>query len=76
MYFDRFDICEAYYCYMALYHGGQWSKEYALTGVFDRIQFSPRDSITTNPDNLEENGHEIFDNLVETNGANIRDRRV
>lgn len=62
--FDRFDICEAYYCYATLYHGGQWSAEYSIYSVFDRIRFNPRDSITHDPDELSENGRYIFDRLV------------
>lgn len=29
MYFDRFDICEAYYLALSHCHGGQWSTEYS-----------------------------------------------
>ena len=32
MYFDRFDICEAYYCYASDYHEGQFSKIYEIFG--------------------------------------------
>ena len=74
MWFDRFDICEAYYCYMALWPGGGGSKEFALTSVFSRLQFRPRDSVTHNPEALTENGRVIYDMLV--NGqTSIRDRR-
>ena len=34
MYFDRFDIVEAYWCYFADWHGGQASAEYRrLSGM-------------------------------------------
>jgi hypothetical protein len=33
MYFDRFDICEAYYLAFSHCHGGQWSKEYEALQV-------------------------------------------
>jgi hypothetical protein len=74
MYFDRFDICEAYYCYATLYHGGQSSPEYALHSVFERLQFNCRDSATHNPEALTENGRAIFDRLV-GGEQTIRDRR-
>ena len=72
MYFDRFDICEAYWCYMAEYHGGQWSKEYALSGVFHRLGFSPRYNLSS--DKLEDNARVIFDALV-SGERELRDRR-
>ena len=73
-YFDRFDICEAYYCYVTLHHNGQWSKEYLLHSVFDRLHFKCRDSVTHDPDKLSDNGRAIFDRLV-TGERTIRDRR-
>jgi hypothetical protein len=59
--------------YVTLYHGGQYSKEYRLTGVFHKLQFSPSPMLTE--DRLTENGRMIFDNLVACNGRTIRDRR-
>jgi hypothetical protein len=77
MYFDRFDIVEAYYLYCRQYHKGQFSKEYALHSVFDRLQFSPGLSLRNSDDPqiaLTDNGRDIFDNLV--NGhSTVRDRR-
>ena len=72
--FDRFDICEAYYAYMMFHHGGQWSKEYAMSGTFHRIGFrlSP---LFKNEDSLTENGREIYDRLV-SGERQIRDRRA
>lgn len=72
MYFDRFDICEAYYCYMVEWHGGQTSKEYALTGTFHRLRFRPRPDLSS--DTLEENGRAIYDALV-SGERKLRDRR-
>lgn len=72
MYFNRFDIVEAYWCYMAEYHNGQWSKEYALSSVFHRIRFKPAHGLSS--DTLEENGRTIFDALV-TGETMLRDRR-
>ena len=70
--FDRFDICDAYYWFMANYHNGQWSKEYALSGTFHRLGFRPS-PLAKGPDS--ENAQDIYNTLVETKGANIRDRR-
>lgn len=39
--FDRFDICEAWYVYATLNHGGQGSKGYAIFGRLDRMGYSP-----------------------------------
>ena len=65
--FDRFAICQAYYCYFVLYHGGQGSREYQrlskMTGYF-----KPGLGGGDNPDNLEEDAREIFDAIVEREG--------
>jgi hypothetical protein len=74
MYFNRYDICEAYYLYATFYHGGMGSKEYALFSTFDRIGWSPS-LLLENEEHLTDNGREIFDHLVATEGADIRDRR-
>jgi hypothetical protein len=63
MYFDRFDICEAYYLFATDYHGGQWSPEYAIFGRLHRMGFCPGLGGVTY-DALTENGKEIYDNLV------------
>jgi len=69
--FDRFDICEAYWCYAVEHHDGQWSKEYALHSVFERIRFKPRPNLSS--DTLDENAREIFDQLVD-GACDVRDR--
>lgn len=66
MYFDRFDICEAYYMFASLYHGGQWSEEYRIFGRLHKIKFRERPSISV--ETLTENGREIFDALVARKG--------
>ena len=61
MYFDRFDICEAYYLALSHCHGGQWSKEYVRLCNLTRKGFftpSPLLSVET----LSENGREIYQN--------------
>lgn len=62
MYFDRFDVCEAYYVYAMLHHGGQYSKEYAILGRLARIQF--RADYLNGPEDLQENAREIYEKLV------------
>jgi len=62
MYFDRFDICEAYYLYFCDYHGGQGSREYARLSRMTHY-FKPRPSLSQ-PEDLSENGREIYYQLV------------
>ena len=55
-YFDRFDICEAYYLALSHCHGGQWSREYArLCCMAD--YFRPRPTLSV--DSLSDNAREI-----------------
>lgn len=68
MYFDRFDICEAYYAFATLYHSGMHSKEYAIFGRLERIKFKPGLN-ADNPETLNENARAIFDALVEKSGC-------
>lgn len=60
--FDRFDVCEAWYVYASLYHGGQGSKLYQVFGRLQRIGFRPRPSL--GEDTLGENARYIYDSLV------------
>ena len=64
MYWDRFDICEAYYVFAMLWHGGQWSDEYATFGRLARLNFSPSPMLA-GPENLSDNGQEIYAQLIE-----------
>lgn len=58
MYWDRFDIAEAWYLALCHCHGGQWSREYARLCKLSRIfRPSPLLSVET----LTENGREIYD---------------
>jgi len=58
MYFDRFDICDAYYLALSHCHGGQWSREYArLARMADYFRPSPLLSV----ENLNENARAIYD---------------
>jgi len=61
MYFDRWDIVEAYYLYFRDYHSGQSSIEYMrLSGILKYFKPSPFLDVDT----LSENGLEIYNNLV------------
>lgn len=79
MYWDRFDIVEAYYVYMTLWHGGQSSREYRLTGVFRKIRFRPSPFIGIGKGyGLSENGRAILAGMLRKRRAGIdpvRDRR-
>lgn len=69
--FNRFDICEAYYLYGMLYHGGQGTREYAYMGRSMRAGFVPGIGIQyANFDSLSENGKEIFLGLCVKAGHN------
>lgn len=61
MYFDRFDIVEAYYLFYSNYHTGQNSYEYERLSAMCKY-FTP--SPFLNEDNLTENSLEIYTNLV------------
>jgi hypothetical protein len=62
-YFNRFDVCEAYYVYALHYHRGQGSKEYAVFGRLANIGFDPS-RLLYGEENLSENGREIYNRLV------------
>lgn len=66
LFFDRFDICEAYILYGMLYHGGQWSKEYRDQCRAMRLMTQIRSSLSV--ETLSENARAIFDSLVERGG--------
>ena len=62
MYFDRFDILEAYYCYASDYHEGQFSKIYEIFGRLYELNFNPRMDLCF--ESLNENGQYIYNKLV------------
>ena len=62
MYWDRFDIVEAYYLYYTHYHSGMWSHEYARRSNMDGY-FTP--SLGFCYDELTDNGKDIYNALVE-----------
>lgn len=58
MYFDRFDIVEAWYLALADCHGGQWSREYARLSRMSRY-FRPSPMLSV--DTLSDNAREIYE---------------
>lgn len=72
MYWDRFDICEAYFAMEYDYNDGGWLRERPTcqrrkesVGVqLRRMRFKPRPSLGGR-DTLEENAREIYDAAVE-----------
>jgi hypothetical protein len=62
MYFNRFDICEAYYLALSHCHSGQWSTEYARMCKLTRPGFfSPSPILSV--DTLNENAKEIYESV-------------
>jgi len=62
MYFDRFDVCEAYWLFATEWHRGQWSSEYAVFGRLSNLGFKPSPVISKRT--LTENGRMILANLI------------
>ena len=63
MYFNRFDVCEAYYMFSMLFHGGMGCSIYAKFGQLERLRFRPS-PLLSNPCDLDENAREIYRQLV------------
>jgi len=61
--FNRFDICEAYYMFASLNHGGQNSVEYAKFAQLERIGYQPSPLLCL--ESLSKNSREIYNNLVD-----------
>jgi hypothetical protein len=61
MYFNRFDIVEAHYCFYSDYHEGLSSDKYARLCRIGKY-FRPRPSLSY--ETLEENARYIYDELV------------
>lgn len=64
MYWDRFDICLAYYTYAYLWHGGQWSEEYGWLGRLEAMRFRPSIMFSGEPRDLEANARQIYQGIV------------
>lgn len=68
MYYDKFDICEAYFVYMMLWNvGGLTERDkyhnHSIGQILHRVKFKPSPLIKDETD-LTENGVEIYNNLV------------
>ena len=62
MYWNRMDICEAWYLALSESHGGQWSEDYRrLSAMLSYFKPSP----TLRVESLSDNGRVIYDNAVE-----------
>jgi hypothetical protein len=62
MYFDRFDICTAWYLALSECHGGQWSDSYARLCRLTKF-FIPSPMLTV--DSMDDNAKEIYLSAVE-----------
>lgn len=60
MYFERFDICQAWYMYLSLTHGGQWCPKYARLCRLTEY-FKPG---ALNDGAMSDNAKEILHNLM------------
>lgn len=65
MYYNRVDICEAWYLFLSSYHWGQGSDMYAR---LSRLTLRFRPSPMLRYESLSENGKQIYDLLVDTRG--------
>jgi hypothetical protein len=63
MYFNRFDICEAWYLALSECHEGMGSERYARLSAMDRY-FTPSPTLTV--DSLSDNGKVIYDTAIES----------
>ena len=67
-YFNRFDICNAWYMFASLFHEGQGSDSYAIFGRLHRLGYEPGLSAQSQrPERLSENAQEIFAQLCRGN---------
>ena len=67
MNWDRFDICEAYYCFAVDWHGGQTDPIYEIGGRLSRMNFKARRNLCF--EDLTENGKQIYAALKEKWGV-------
>ena len=61
MFWDRFDICEAWYLALSHCHNGQWSNSYMRLCRLTRPGFF-RPSPMLSVESLSENAREIYEN--------------
>ena len=60
---NRFDICDAYYLIGRDYHGGQWSKEYAILGRLYKLGYKPKQDMKKS--DLSKNALHIYYSYIE-----------
>jgi hypothetical protein len=65
MYFNRADVCEAWYLFLSNYHWGQGSDMYARLSRLTSY-FHPGPMLRY--ESLSENGKVIYDGLVDSKG--------
>ncbi|WP_126146939.1 hypothetical protein [Synechococcus elongatus] len=63
MYFDRFDICEAYWMFASSWHGGQGCELYRILSRLSQMGFKPSIGLRQ-PKDLSDNGRAIYKRLV------------
>ena len=68
---DRFDICEAWYVFSVLWHGGAADPIYSYVGRLHNMGFKPAANLGL--DTLSENGTEIYRQLCRRHGFNPDD---
>jgi len=68
MFFDRFDIAEAYFLFFCHCHEGQASEKYRRLSRLSRY-FKPRPSLSV--ETLSENGREIYEALIQKEESRI-----
>jgi len=68
MYFDRFDICAAYYWFASDYHSGQNSQFYKFFARLNKLRYRPS-LMETSIDECSENAQEIYNKLIVKHGV-------
>ena len=63
MFFNRFDILEAYHLYGMMHNAGFTSEPYKVLCRLHKLHFNPRPSLRSSS-NLSANGREIYRKLV------------
>lgn len=64
-YFDRFDVCAAYWTFAYSWHEGQGSETYAIFGRLERLRFRPSVLWSGRPRDLSPNARAVYQGLVD-----------
>jgi hypothetical protein len=70
-YFDRFDVCEGWYMFSVLWHGGAADPIYSIVSRLTDMGFKPSPMLDLT--SLTENGMDIYRSLCERHGFNSDD---